>query len=467
MASQKQADSQLQELSVVAIPRASLGVGLSGAGVLLLGFVAALRRVAASDFSGSTAVLFVGGALIVAGLFTLRRASKRAWLGAMAKLVVILVATLVGVALCEVGLRVYLRARHLDIRLFQPSYLEYISEQRAQHYNETYFDRRRFISHPFLPYIARPYDSRSLRYFRPGVNRIVTYDYHNNSLGFRTPERPYQKPLLAKRVVTLGGSTTWDGPTNDETWPALLEQKLNSYYGRTGHKIEVVNMAVDGWVSAESLVSLALLGVQFEPDLVISYDGANDIGTIGLGGLMPDYRTIFSHYDDRVQTLQARLPPFVFRSYLVSQLTRIYDVHSHVTPYVNDQVWAKMSTLPRSPDPLVGIEYFERNLRLMRAISAAYGSKFIASCAHWVHPDQNATWMNEHLREFFRREQMPYLDVDRLLPHDDYSIHVDHIHWTREGLDRVAELWLRAIIAQDLLGLNGELAGKDEAPARS
>lgn len=85
-------------------------------------------------------------------------------------------------------------------------------------------------------------------------------DYTNNSLGFRTPERPFEKPDSTKRIVTVGGSTTFDGPTNDQTWPALLEQKLNDHYARSGYKIEVINMGVDMAASPTSLIDLGFMG---------------------------------------------------------------------------------------------------------------------------------------------------------------------------------------------------------------
>jgi hypothetical protein len=89
---------------------------------------------------------------------------------------------------------------------------------------------------------------------------VVDQDYQNNSLGFRTPERPFKKPPMTKRVVTLGGSTAVDGPTNEQTWAALLEKRLNERYADRGYKVEVINLGVNMADSAYSLVDLALLG---------------------------------------------------------------------------------------------------------------------------------------------------------------------------------------------------------------
>jgi hypothetical protein len=61
--------------------------------------------------------------------------------------------------------------------------------------------------------------------------------------------------------------------------------------------------------------------------------------------------------------------------------------------------------------------------------------------------------MNEELRRFFAREGINYLDLDALLPHGDWSLHVDDVHWTREGIERVAVEMRKKIVEENLLGL--------------
>lgn len=369
-------------------------------------------------------------------------------LSSLTKFGIIMSLILISFIISEIGLRIIFSLGWKDIHSYQPSFI-------YAHLNQTQFDRRRFISHPFLPYIPRPFDKRVLHIYRPDVNKWVTYDYEQNSLGFRTPERPFVKPPYTKRIITLGGSTTWDGPTNDQTWPALLEDKLNNYYARYGYTIEVINMAVDGYNSAESLITLTLLGIEFEPDLIISYDGVNDMLVQGYIEVTPDYRSTMSKFDDQYFTLQSRLPVYFFRSYIITIASWIYDrIFSEKSQDINGQVLAKTRRLTRSNDTLAGIEYFMRNLRLMRAIAEEYNAKFLASTAHWVSPNQDQNRQNILLREFFKKNQINYVDVDAILPHNDWSIHVDQVHWTRKGLDKIAEAYMNKITSEDLLNFN-------------
>jgi len=346
----------------------------------------------------------------------------------------------------EGALRLFFHVRKIDIRTFEPSFIYGLSEA----------DPHRFSSHPFLPWAPRPFDSRKMTVFRPAVNRIVEYDYTNNAFGFRTADRAFAKPAQTKRIVALGGSTTFDGPSNKQTWPALLEEKLNRVYARSGYRIEVFNMGVDMASSPTSLINLAFLGTQFQPDLVISYDGVNDsVFLCGFEGIAPDYRNAMDKYDDGFRTLQSRLPKWAFQSYLVTVFSLKCDRLSRKKPDVVSQVHSsKLSKLKRSTNPIEGVQYFERNLKVMRGISTEYGAKFLGATAHWLTPSRQVEQLNAELRSFFAKEQIDYLDLDQALEHNDLSLHVDAVHWTLKGLDQVAENWKAKIVATDALKLN-------------
>jgi hypothetical protein len=356
------------------------------------------------------------------------------------KLAVIMASTLLTLLTLEGGLRLIFKIRGMDIRAYQPSGA----------YNLTLSDNRRFISHPFLPYAPRPNDSRNLYVYRAETNRGYDYRYSLNSLGFRTPERPFKKPEGVKRIVTLGGSTTVDGFTDAETWPARLEERLNERYRSKGVRVEVINLGVDMAASPTSLLDLAFLGLEYGPDLVISYDGVNDTWLVGHEAMSPDYRNVYGKFDENYRSWQSRLPSWAFHSYLVTWITSKLDRGGSD---IGSQVM-KVSLLKESSDPKEGINLFERNIKLMRAISQEYGARFIAATAHWVTPSVKVAALNAELRQFFAHEGINYLDLDSLLQHDDWSLHVDQVHWTREGIEKMAATWEEKIAGENLLGLD-------------
>jgi lysophospholipase L1-like esterase len=98
-----------------------------------------------------------------------------------------------------------------------------------------------------------------------------------NSLGFRGEEIAQEKPPGTFRIVCLGASTTFSAEvsSNDATWTHRLQEKLRAAY--PGRKIEVINAAVGGYVSADNLKRLKHHVLALDPDLVIYYEANNEI----------------------------------------------------------------------------------------------------------------------------------------------------------------------------------------------
>ena len=98
-----------------------------------------------------------------------------------------------------------------------------------------------------------------------------------NSLGFRGAEFFTIKPLETYRIFMVGGSTMFGaGATSDETTiPAYLQQLLNEK--DFGFDIEVINSGIQGADSTTELNLIERKLVRFSPDLIIIYDGWNDL----------------------------------------------------------------------------------------------------------------------------------------------------------------------------------------------
>jgi len=98
-----------------------------------------------------------------------------------------------------------------------------------------------------------------------------------NSLGFRGDEFSSIKPSDMYRILMVGGSTMFGaGATSDETTiPGYLQQFLNEK--DFGFDIEVINSGIQGADSNTELKFIEQKLVRFSPDLVIIYDGWNDL----------------------------------------------------------------------------------------------------------------------------------------------------------------------------------------------
>jgi len=117
--------------------------------------------------------------------------------------------------------------------------------------------------HPYLSYSPTPN-------YRKGKT------FHN-SLGYRNDEFSVEKPAGVYRIVVLGGSSTYDVRIEDnvKTYAAQLEKLLKEEYGY--QNVQVINAGVPGYNSWEILVNLEFRVLDLDPDLVIIYEGTNDV----------------------------------------------------------------------------------------------------------------------------------------------------------------------------------------------
>jgi lysophospholipase L1-like esterase len=120
-----------------------------------------------------------------------------------------------------------------------------------------------FTPHPYLSY-----------YPTPNYRKGQTF---HNSLGYRADEFPIKKPDGVYRIVVLGGSSTYDVSieNNANIFTAQLEQQLKEKYGY--QNVQVINAGVPGYNSWELLVNLEFRVLDLAPDLVIIYEGVNDV----------------------------------------------------------------------------------------------------------------------------------------------------------------------------------------------
>jgi len=142
-----------------------------------------------------------------------------------------------------------------------------------------------------------------------------------NRLGYRSPERPKAKPPGIVRIVIAGGSTTFDvlAPDDASTWPNLLESRLRA----DARPIEIWNAGFPGWTSQENVISLAIRDLDLAPDLVILYQGANDLQPGAHQPFDPMYERGHAELTRRALGLELPPPSWLGRSLLVEKLREL------------------------------------------------------------------------------------------------------------------------------------------------
>lgn len=118
------------------------------------------------------------------------------------------------------------------------------------------------------------------RHYRLRHAMVRDFSYYQwtsiDSLGFRrTPPtlQPGGKPV----VLIVGGSTVFDNQVSrdDRAWPARLESILQS--GEHPFAGDIINGGVPGYLVVDNLIRLETDLADFRPDLLVVYEGHNDL----------------------------------------------------------------------------------------------------------------------------------------------------------------------------------------------
>ena len=129
----------------------------------------------------------------------------------------------------------------------------------------------------FRPVESYTYETRETFAMSHFKSRVFVY---TNEDGFRVPSPGYrlpkEKPAGQLRIAFLGGSLVELASTFDTALPGSLRTVLRKQY--PGRDIEVINAGIQSCVSRQSLVELLTTVVDYHPDIVILYDGGNDLG---------------------------------------------------------------------------------------------------------------------------------------------------------------------------------------------
>jgi hypothetical protein len=103
-----------------------------------------------------------------------------------------------------------------------------------------------------------------------------------NSLGFRSPEISRPKPASTVRLAFLGSSTTYSAEvsSNEKTWPHLVTEALQRHWPEVTFDY-INNAGVPGYSVQHTLRNLEHRVAPLEPDVVVIYEGFNDLSGNG------------------------------------------------------------------------------------------------------------------------------------------------------------------------------------------
>ena len=126
---------------------------------------------------------------------------------------------------------------------------------------------------------------------------------HIGRQGFRgARDVSVARPDSVFRIIAVGGSTTFDPTTSSDSaaWPARLEQIFDSTIGPG--RVEVLNAGVPGFQVFDDLVRLESELHAYKPDLIVLYQGHNDLFNT-LSAVRPAAGAAFNPRPDEIPTI--------------------------------------------------------------------------------------------------------------------------------------------------------------------
>ena len=177
------------------------------------------------------------------------------------------------------------------------------------------------------------------------------------------------------RIAVVGGSTTFGaGVTDSESWPARLQALLGPGYA-------VTNYGMPGYSSAEAVIQMALLVPEGRPDVVMFYEGWNDLHNFHDSALGPDY---YSHGIRQYSNLDIERPEptgLFAKLVEVSAICRLASVTARqfaARPSAKPPGPAELTSAPDSTPDVFVERIYRRNLTTMRLLAVQAGAHVLS-----------------------------------------------------------------------------------------
>jgi len=210
-----------------------------------------------------------------------------------------------------------------------------------------------------------------------------------NRLGFRGSEISSPRGADTYRIVVLGGSTVWGNGASDDslTLPGQLADYLQRHRSiqATYSRYEVINAGQQSYSTAEELDVLVHRVLNLQPNLVIVYDGWNDVlsaAASGDAGVTTNWT--IGRAALQLETMESPVPIwqlaagrtiqyFERRSVVVSAVNGIAIRVVGSSPFVSEAGVAGQRPVAASA---IAANY-ARNIQAMRAVCTANHTAFV------------------------------------------------------------------------------------------
>ena len=311
----------------------------------------------------------------------------------------------------------------------------------------------RYVGHPYSAYAYRAPVS-SWDFF--SATGTMGENYINTE-GFRNKEEFSLDHPGTFRVLCLGSSTTY-GVRNEyeNSYPYELQKILAA---RLPEKVEVLNAGLISSTTAEHIGRLPHKVIPFNPDVVVIYEGFNDL----VPRIFNNFKRDYSHFR---KTPGRKVPIFFSRIVNSIYTVRYFGYKMQWIPYLTDYIM-NLENLPETMEErvrnfnLTSVATYENNLIFLVRTLQAYEIKVILPTFGYSSTSLGEdTWAAMFPRELWDRGisennsaiqrvqksfNLPVVDVYKAFL-DKAELFQGRIHFTNEGNQTLA-----TVIAEGIL----------------
>lgn len=309
-------------------------------------------------------------------------------------------------------------------------------------------------------------------------------ELHVNAYGFRGDALCNPKPARRQRIFFLGGSTVFcETDPFEKTHARLLQRSLQKHY--SDRKIELYNAGYPWYTSEHSLINYLFKIKDLEPDLILVWHGINDLcrsfaqEDLTHGSYQPDY----SHYlgptarmAKHFAGMRAKPQPFVtLYSYAFEKIAR------GLGGVLYSDLWQETPTEADFPlKRFRSLDAFRRNMTSLVERAKLDGVRIVLATQPTIYREdlsdeehrrvvfprmfcvEDGTYpnlasmiramgrYNEHVRAIAAEQNVPLVDLDRLVP-KEAEYFADDCHFTEKGNARVAHEIFEFLVEQNVI----------------
>ncbi|MCX8064899.1 MAG: SGNH/GDSL hydrolase family protein [Candidatus Hydrogenedentes bacterium] len=263
---------------------------------------------------------------------------------------------------------------------------------------------------------------------------IPGYEFRTNNCGCRDEDIKVPKPTNTYRIVAVGGSTTEEGPTSEQTYPNILERLLDENISDSCN-VEVVNCGIPGITLSKIWIRLSDY-LLLQPDLIILSEGVNDITHI----LLPYWLQNMGWLKGYLSLSDLMI--WMFPEFFLPKDDKIeQDLINFSIDYIDkiaDYLSQKNVVLVLTDMPAPSY----KNMTLYERSYFQYVTKkwWGGRVVDYRMYEKVLNVYNDLLRGFSEDNKIPFISLSREFSEDQPSVFVDLCHMRLKGIKKKAEV---------------------------